>query len=427
VEVAVPEGEKNSSGETRASGARPIATSVTHPQQGVLAGFEVGYDRGGDKLYERHAHEGGKGELYQYDSLSRLAAQAVGVPEPQSHVGEAVPAQFDRRAIYAIDPVHNWTGRVEFRVPADPAQNETRTYDVNALNQYASVATSINGAVPTAESFIYDAVGNLISDGTYDYTYDDRDLVTEVRASSDGSLVAQYVYDAMKRRVAELRADGTVVTHVYDGWQEVQEITDGILTASFVYDDGIDRPIAMVRDGNVSYYHPDPRNNVAMITDADGDVVERYSYDAYGTATITDGVGTVLTDSAVDNPYRFASRRHDEATGMYDFRNRMYSPATGRFLQRDPTWYSDSSNIYSYTVNNPINKYDPFGERADTDTYYGDQQLWEVSAPGPSTTFADRVLIGAIVAGPVIGLQLARGWPSHCPILRKPCTSRRDS
>ncbi len=167
---------------------------------------------------------------------------------------------------------------------------------------------------------------------------------------------------AMKRRISELRSDGTVTQFIYDGWQEIEEITNNTITASYIYDDGIDHPIAMISNNHAYYYHADTRNNIAAITDENGALIERYSYDPYGAATITDELGQVITESTIGNSYRFSSRRYDAATGLYYYRHRMYTPELGRFLQRDPVGYADGMNVYKYVRNNPIKWTDPFGE-----------------------------------------------------------------
>ena len=49
--------------------------------------------------------------------------------------------------------------------------------------------------------------------------------------------------------------------------------------------------------------------------------------------------------------------------GLYDLRNRFYSPDIGRFLQPDPIWFNgDPTNLYRYCGNNPVNHSDPNGE-----------------------------------------------------------------
>ena len=48
--------------------------------------------------------------------------------------------------------------------------------------------------------------------------------------------------------------------------------------------------------------------------------------------------------------------------GLYDLRNRFYSPDIGRFLQPDPIGFrGDRSNLYRYCGNNPVRRRDPFG------------------------------------------------------------------
>jgi RHS repeat-associated protein len=48
---------------------------------------------------------------------------------------------------------------------------------------------------------------------------------------------------------------------------------------------------------------------------------------------------------------------------VYDFRNRMYQPELGRFIQPDPKEFKAGDyNLYRYCHNDPINKSDPTGE-----------------------------------------------------------------
>ena len=78
-------------------------------------------------------------------------------------------------------------------------------------------------------------------------------------------------------------------------------------------------------------------------------MLEKYTYDAFGTPKITDASGNVLAESAWDNRFMFTGREYLSTIGIYDYRNRMYSPLIGRFLQNDPLGFNaGDNNIYRY-------------------------------------------------------------------------------
>jgi RHS repeat-associated protein len=110
------------------------------------------------------------------------------------------------------------------------------------------------------------------------------------------------------------------------------------------------------------YYTQDGNGNVTAITSSSGAVQERYTYDVYGTPTIKNASGTVLSSSAVGNRFLFTGREYIAQIGLYDYRNRAYSPGLGRFLQTDPIRFDAGDiNIYRYCGNDPGNGRDPMG------------------------------------------------------------------
>ncbi|RLC79144.1 MAG: hypothetical protein DRJ03_24020 [Chloroflexi bacterium] len=117
-----------------------------------------------------------------------------------------------------------------------------------------------------------------------------------------------------------------------------------------------------VADSNaVYYYHYDGLGSVAAISNANGNLVEKYVYDVFGSFTIYDANDTQLTESSVGNPYYFTGRRYDSETELYYYRARYYNPELGRFMQTDPIGYTDGINWYAYCGNNSINIIDPYG------------------------------------------------------------------
>lgn len=100
-------------------------------------------------------------------------------------------------------------------------------------------------------------------------------------------------------------------------------------------------------------------NSSDVWTDASGNTVAQYSYDAWGKILSQSG------SMAAINPFRYAGYRYDEATGLYYLMARYYDPGMGRFISRD-TFHGfenepQSLHQYAYCANNPVMYIDPSG------------------------------------------------------------------
>ncbi|MCC6699389.1 MAG: RHS repeat-associated core domain-containing protein [Candidatus Hydrogenedentes bacterium] len=204
-----------------------------------------------------------------------------------------------------------------------------------------------------------------------------------------GGIALRYHYDAYGRVVGRtLDPGGANVSQyfIYDNDRIVQELnTSGALVAEWVYGTYVDEILAMFRDTDgqpgleTYYYLQDDLYNVLGLTDANGNVVERYTYDDYGAPTVwiedSQNPGTWIENapngvpvSDFGNPFMFTGRRWDEVLSLYDYRTRYYNPYLGRFLRIDTIGlWGDASNLgnpYAYVGNNPWSRLDPWGEQA---------------------------------------------------------------
>jgi len=57
--------------------------------------------------------------------------------------------------------------------------------------------------------------------------------------------------------------------------------------------------------------------------------------------------------------YGYTSRFHENETGLMHFRARMYDPASGEFISRDPLEYVDGMSLYRGYFE--ISSVDPYG------------------------------------------------------------------
>ncbi len=332
-------------------------TNKVKTSQAMISSFVYDYDKVGNRKSMTTA----KGvHSYIYDKIYQLASVDYPTGYPFSDTS------------YHFDAVANRT------------TVGTTTYIANELNQYSKVGNV---------AYAYDGNGNLTGDGTNNYTYDYENRMLQAKTATD---TVTFAYDAFGRRTKKSGSAGAV-SYFYDGDQVIAEYDgSGNLLRKFVYGTGIDEPIVMDNGGNQYFYHFDGLGSVTEMTDSGGAVVEKYAYNVYGKIQITDVSDTVLSESAIENPYFFTGRRYDADTGLYHYRARYYSAELGRFLQVDPVGYFDSVNLYGYVLNNPILFIDPFGLK------YAEQFAGVGAATGAATG-AGVAIAGSLVVDAATG------------------------
>ena len=150
----------------------------------------------------------------------------------------------------------------------------------------------------------------------------------------------------------------------YNGWNLIEERDGtGALQQVYVHGAKVDELLTKISSTGAVYYHADGSGSTVALTDETGSVVESYTYDAFGAATIWNASGAAIPSSGYQNRFLFTGREWLADAGIYDYRSRVYSPALGRFLQTDPIRFSAGDrNIYRYCGNNPVSRRDPRGK-----------------------------------------------------------------
>lgn len=234
-----------------------------------------------------------------------------------------------------------------------PALGGTLTFGTaNNMNQYPTV-----GGV--AQSFNSD--GCLTGDGVWTFTYDTENHL--IGATKTG-VTASYLYDPLNRQ-AQKTVGATKTRYIYAGLQRIADYdgTSGALQTRYVYGARMDEPlIKIAAAGTITYMHHDRNGNIIAITNNSGVVSSRYKYSPWGESP-----------SMAGTSHGFQGQRFDDETGLYYMKARYYDSKTGRFLQPDPSGFSDGQNLYQFAYNNPNSFSDPFG-------LWGD---WGPNAVGP--------------------------------------------
>ena len=106
----------------------------------------------------------------------------------------------------------------------------------------------------------------------------------------------------------------------------------------------------------IYHVHTDHLDTPRLLTDSAGGVVWRAAYDAYGRAYV-DSSSSLAEEFNV----RFPGQYYDEETGLHYNYHRYYDPSIGRYLSPDPIGQLGGVNLYTYSLNNPVNMIDPYG------------------------------------------------------------------
>ena len=160
------------------------------------------------------------------------------------------------------------------------------------------------------------------------------------------NIVVSYSYNGDGIRYGKT-VNGVTTRHVWDGANITADIT-GAEKTFYARGTGL---IFSEANGQKQYYAFNGHGDTVSVTDAQGNLLQGYDYDAFGNEK-----GTAQT---ISNPFRYCGEYYDGETGLIYLRNRYYAPESGRFTQEDPV--RDGLNWFIYCNNNPIMNVDVNG------------------------------------------------------------------
>jgi len=325
--------------------------------------IKYGYDQAGNRTWMERSDDGRS--TYQYDLNYQLIKAVFPSGDSQQ---------------FTYDLAGNRNKLVEMK--GKKARNTW--YEYNAGNEMVKRVQDFNDNQPGPS-----VVALFAGPGATDPRY-----ITEIAFDGNGSRLAetnthgpdrQYSWDYRERLLGVKDGNKTIQDNKYDPYnRRVSTLSAGEKTI-FIYDASAinnrvmyeynasgNKPatrniwlggqlVSSIEGGNAQHYMADALGSVVAMTNENGVVIQRASYEPFGKADIR--------GSASDNSIGFVGTlgvRHDAATGNDYMWNRYYENMSGQFISDDALLeygvvFGPYFSPYKYSFNNPINYYDSLG------------------------------------------------------------------
>ena len=284
----------------------------------LLSQTSYAYDGNGNRI-RKQALDGTT--LYQYDALNQL--QRVDYPA------------------YSEELFYDRAGNRARRLVG----GEEELYQYDPRNRLMALT---RGGVTAP--FQYDNAGNLLQDDKARYSYDAFNRTVKVETFDGNVQVNRYDAEGLRH---EMEENGRLVRFIFHKGEAVVEHEENSNVIRLIRGSEL---IARSSDSESArtYYHyaSDEMGSTTHIVDENGNVQNRYAYDAWGRI--------MVKEEAVPNRFTYYGQQIDPITQQYYLRARFYNPVIGRFTQED-TYRGDGLNLYAYCANNPVYYIDPSG------------------------------------------------------------------
>ncbi len=265
----------------------------------------------------------GQQENFTFDSLNRLTGFYEGTMEYETNGNIHIKPKTGEYSYNSSRPNAVETVEGELGQSLQPDEDITWTW-FNKVSHITDTAGSYELA------FAYGPDYSRVSMKTY----------------LNGSLSKTKYYAGSYEKVVEAGGDTTEYTYI------------GALSGMVAVD--------IKRSGQADslyYIHSDYLGSIMTLTNEQGNVADRFGYDAWGRRRDpADWSEPDTTEHLIDRGY--TGHEHLDHFGLINMNGRVYDPASGRMLSPDPVMDMGSTqgiNRYSYVMNNPLVYTDPTG------------------------------------------------------------------
>lgn len=334
---------------------RLVETSVKSPV-GTDEKIKYRYDKGNRKKIEAMTGQNPANKFFEFDNKYRLASSKDSFA---SAVPNAITQAEHDFAVNVVKAASAAAAHVEKFIynPADARTKYTETGNPDKNYSYLTGHRVQNDGV---NNYTHFTDGTLQSDGQFTYTTDALGRVVTIK--SGANVICSIEYDAFSRPSIINESGKPATSFNYLGAFAEQENENGIASRQISAHPITGVPIAYHSAIGTHYTLFDSRYNLIGLANTNGDLLETFRYTPFGVPEIYDSAGVALPISAFGIEPIFGGQRHLSSSGVYLSKRRLMNPVHGFYLSLDPKGYVDSSSLYVYAAQDPIDNIDPNGE-----------------------------------------------------------------
>lgn len=313
----------------------------------------------------------GLSESFEYDTLNRLTRSSVS--------GTIFDVGYD----YNIDYGYDVTGNLTYKSDVG-----NYTYGSQSRTNGNAGPHALLSAGADHTGYQYDLNGNMLQGGGRSIAWSIFDK--PIKFSKNGSVKASFKYGPERFRYLKV----TPESRTYYLGKAYERIESKLAPAGpgkvehkyFIYADGqlVGIHVKAVDSGDTlpdetRYLHRDSLGSIDTITDGQGRIIDRMSYNPFGSRRGGDwrvNTGEPLVPVLTNRG--FTGHEHVDEMDLIHMNGRVYDPELGRFISADPLiqfpYDPQSYNRYSYVLNNPLKYTDPSGYSVAGDC---DPMVWD--------------------------------------------------
>jgi RHS repeat-associated protein len=334
--------------------SKTVASNINYlPYGGTTAltyGNNIALTKGNDLQYRITSIQAGSAmdRTYGHDENENVTSitDVLDSARNQSFGYDGINQLTSASGIYGqISYFYDYVGNRDWVTKNGQNKFYTYTYGTNRLSRVTG---------QTVRNFGYDNNGNITSENSRSYTYNQNNRLIQVVENS--VTLGDYAYNGLGQRIKKA-ADGLTTIYHYDRFGNLIAESDDTRTfqVDYIFLNG--QPIVKI-DISVTeaiyYYHEDHQGTPQVLTDDQSQTVWKADYKPFGDVDIS--------VASVENNCRFPGQYFDHETGLHYNTFRDYHPGVGRYIEPDPIGQAGGDlNLYAYVWNKPTRAYDPWG------------------------------------------------------------------